>query len=126
MSLPELIATAERALPLMSDSAQREVAAIIVGLKRTQNAAPESLADLKERARAAFEEDMQPVVTALASALHTNDLAALKGLQALLPGLLREVNRAPALADLLALQLGTAFLEGLGENAEKLKAETRK
>lgn len=74
---------------------------------------PPSLANFADRARTAFEKDMQPVVSALAGALHANDLNALKGLQALLPGLLREVNRAPALAELLALQLGTAFLDGL-------------
>lgn len=95
---------------LPPQSARRAVRAILAA---DAAEAPESLADFKERAATAFARDMQPVVSALASALHANDLEALKGLRALLPGLLREVNRAPALADLLALQLGAAFLEGL-------------
>ena len=101
-------------LPLLTKlppaSARRAVRAL---LAREAEPDGESLADFKTRAAAAFADDMQPVVTALASALHANDLSALKGLQALLPGLLRAVNRAPALEDLLAMQLGAAFLEGL-------------
>ena len=111
----QILALARRALPLMSAEARAEVGTIVAELERTANAAPGTLAEFSARAAAAFESDMKPVVTALASALHANDLGALKGLQALLPGLLREVNAAPALADLLALQLGTAFLAGLTE-----------
>ena len=39
--------------------------------------------------------------------------------RALLPHLLADVNRAPALADLLAHQLGKSFLEGLNAKPEE-------
>lgn len=100
-----------RAFPLMNAGQRAEAERLFADLGQTANAA--ALEEVKEQAREAFEADMQPVCTAIASALHANDLAALKGLRTLLPGLLREVNQSPALADLLALQLGTAFLEGL-------------
>jgi len=71
-----------------------------------------------EEAAKAFESDMQPVCTAIVSALEDGDIEALKGLRALLPHLLSDVNRAPALADLLAHQLGKSFLEGLNAKPE--------
>jgi hypothetical protein len=99
----------------MNPQARAETELILAELGRTANAAAsdESLAEFKARASKAFERDMQPICDALAGALRENDLAALKGLQALLPQLLAEVNKAPALADLLAIQLGQTFLEGL-------------
>lgn len=117
---------ARLALPLMSPAQRAEAEELLADL-RTSNAQPESLEEFKQRAADAFEADMRPVCLALAGALHANDLAALKGLQALLPGLLREVNKAPALADLLALQLGQTFLDAMKEETEEnLKAESGK
>jgi hypothetical protein len=119
----------EAMLPLIADlpahSARRAIRALLAKEGEEHRAAhEESLADFAERARAAFEKDMRPVVEALETALRANDLAALKGLRAMLEPLLREVNRAPALADLLALQLGTAFLEGFtAKDAEGAKGE---
>jgi hypothetical protein len=78
-------------------------------------AAPESLADFTKRAAAAFESDMAPVRGAIVAALQAGDLAALKGLRALLPHLLEQVNSDSTLADLLAHQLGKELLTGLTE-----------
>jgi len=66
-----------------------------------------------ERATAAFEADMRPVREAIVSALEDGDMEALRGLRALLPHLLAEVNGSPALADVLAHQLGKSLLQGL-------------
>ena len=91
-----------------SDTAQRAVA---TGASDTaQRAVATDAARL-------FAEDMQPVVSAVSAALHAGDVAALRGLRSMLPHLLGEVNAQPRLADLLAHQLGKAFLEGLAENA---------
>lgn len=109
MSVPGNIAALVAAAAKMPpDRARRTLSAIAA-----QAAGADSLDDFARVSAAAFEKDMQPVCAALAGALHANDLEALKGFQALIPGLLREINRAPALADLLALQLGTAFLAGI-------------
>jgi len=62
---------------------------------------------------------MQPVCGAVVSALHAGDIEALQGLRAMLPHYLAEVNREPALADLLAHQLGKSFLEGLNAKPEE-------
>jgi len=74
---------------------------------------PTSLEDFKAQAAAAFESDMQPVCNALSAALQAGDLEALRGLRALLPHLLNQVNQQPALGDLLAHQLGKQILEGM-------------
>ena len=78
-------------------------------------------ADQTDRAdlKAAFESDMRPVCGAVVSALEAGDVEALRGLRALLPHLLADVNREPALADLLAHQLGKSFLEGLNAKPEE-------
>lgn len=73
------------------------------------------LSDLKS----AFERDMRPVVGAIVSALEAGDVEALRGLRALLPHLLADVNSEPALADLLAHQLGKAFVAGLNAGPEE-------
>jgi hypothetical protein len=85
----------------------------------------ETLAEFTARAGAAFEKDMQPVCTAIAGALQKGDLNALRDLRALLPHLLLEVNRDPALGDLLAHQLGKTFLDGMTGERENEKPETR-
>jgi hypothetical protein len=106
---------ASQALPLMNEAQRTEADAIIAELQ-TANAEP-TLADFKAQAAAAFEDDMQPFCKGLAAALHANDLAALKGLRALLPHYLAAMNEAPALADLLALQLGTEIIAGMKDDA---------
>lgn len=67
----------------------------------------------EEIAGAAFEKDMEPIREAIVGALQDGDVKALKGLRAMLPELLSEVNESPALADALAHSLGKAFLEGI-------------
>ena len=107
----EICKLAERALPLMTPNARAEAEGLIAEIG---NLKPET-GNLK----AAFERDMRPVVGAVVSALEAGDVEALKGLRALLPHLLADVNRAPALADLLAHQLGKSFLEGLNAKPEE-------
>lgn len=70
------------------------------------------------RAAAAFERDMRPVREAIVSALKAGDMEALRGLRAMLPHLLAEVNRSPALADVLAFQLGKSLVTGLTAKPE--------
>ena len=67
---------------------------------------------------AAFERDMQPVCKAVADALQAGDMDALRGLRGLFPHLLREVNAAPELADVLAHQLGAEILKGFTAKPE--------
>jgi len=69
-------------------------------------------------AAAAFERDMQPVCTAIVSALQSGDVEALRGLRALLPHLLAEVNESPELADVLAFHLGKSVLDGIHAEPE--------
>lgn len=66
-----------------------------------------------EEAVAAFVQDMQPVVKAVAAALHAGDRAALEGLRGMLPHLLADINAHPALADVLAREVGRSVLEGM-------------
>jgi len=101
---------ARMATPLMSEADRAEAEAIL-GSLTTANSL-EALPD----AAAAFRGDMQPIVTAIAAALQHGDLAAFKGLRTLLPHLLAEVNAQPALADLLAHEVGAAVLAGMKED----------
>jgi len=71
-----------------------------------------------QAAASAFERDMRPVRAAIISALEDGDVVALKGLRAILPHLLAEVNKDPELADVLALQIGKSFVEGLTKSRE--------
>ena len=89
--------------------ARQMIAALVAGSAET---------DFKKQAADAFESDMQPVCKAIVSALKADDMHALQGLRALLPHLLEEVNAAPALADLLAHQLGRSLLDGLKSKPE--------
>ena len=100
----------------MSVILRNRIAAVSKSLRNTQiQSAPVSF---KEQAATAFESDMQPVCNAIVGALNANDMDALKGLRALLPHLLEEVNQAPALADVLAHQLGKSLLDGLNAKPE--------
>jgi hypothetical protein len=76
------------------------------------NAADPEAGDLDALA-AGFERDMAPVRDAIVEALEAGDLEALRGLRAMIPGLLEDVNKSPELADLLAAQLGKAVLAGI-------------
>ncbi len=86
-------------------------ARMVVGaiLARRQALADEPVS----QAAAAFESDMRPVCAAVVSALQAGDIASLQGLRGLLPHLLAEVNQSPALAEVLALQMGRALVAGL-------------
>ncbi len=96
-------------------SARAILAAALEGKAESENRKVET-----QDAVAAFQRDMRPVCGAIVSALEAGDVEALKGLRALLPHLLAEVNKAPALADLLAHQLGKSLLEGLNAKPEDM------
>jgi hypothetical protein len=64
-------------------------------------------------AAAAFEEDMRPVVGAIVSALEAGDVDAFRGLRAMLPHLLSEVNESAGLQEVLGRMLGEAIVQGL-------------
>lgn len=70
--------------------------------------------DFAARAAGAFERDMAPVRVAMIEALQEGDLEALRGLRAMLPGLLADVLAEPSLADVLAEMIG-------GEVAERVE-----
>lgn len=109
----QIISTARRALPLMDTMQREEAERLLAELERTPNAdALETLEDFTARAAGAFETDMEPVRAAIVEALQSGSESALHDLRAMLPALLEKVNAAPALADLLAHQLGAAFLAG--------------
>ena len=115
-----MITLAQRARPLLVAAGSWEEAETLIwslGRDRTANAGDDPLAELKARASGAWKMDMQPVSTALASALHSTSADALRGLQHMLPGLLREVNRAPSLVPLLIEGIGAALLDGLDGSA---------
>ncbi len=122
------VEVAERALPLMNPAQRAEAEQLITELSTTN---AEELSDFHREAAEAFEKDLQPVGNALAAALHAGTDDALRGLVHLLPGLLREVNRAPALVPVLISGLGSALLAGYDEiaalstaNAVAIAAET--
>lgn len=104
---------ARRALPLMNPAQRAEAEAIIAEMERTANAGASVQA-----AVAAFEADMRPVRDAIVSALMAGDIEAMRGLRALLPHLLADVNRQPALADVFAFHLGKSFLDGINTSPE--------
>ena len=66
----------------------------------------------------AFEADMRPVCKAIVSSLQAGDMEAMRGLRAMLPHLLAEVNREPALAEALAFQLGKSLVQGMTAKPE--------
>lgn len=85
-------------------------------LRDRLNATAQSLTALsaqKSAGAAAWERDMGPVRDAIVEALQQGDVQALRGLRAMLPTLLKDVSRKPALADYLAWQMGKAFLDGM-------------
>jgi hypothetical protein len=102
----------------MAPEVQREVESLCNALER--EGGPD-LAAAKQQAAAAWEQDMAPVRAAIVSALEAGDLAALRGLKGLLAPLLAEVNQQPALADLLAVQLGQELLAGMQTPPEEAR-----
>ena len=65
-----------------------------------------------KEASEAFERGLLPVREAIVEALQFGGIEAMRGLRAMLPGLLGEVNAEPALAEVLALHVGRAVIEG--------------
>lgn len=123
----ELCRLGRLALPLMTPEARAEAETLIGWI--TENAEilkAEKLKANAEAAAAAFEADMRPVREAIIAALDDGDMESLRGLRALLPHLLSEVNEQPGLADVLAHQLGAEFLAGFSGSAEsgELRAAT--
>lgn len=113
-----VIALARRALPLMNATHRHEAESIIARFEREGNDGADLFADYRRRAGAAFAGDLQPVATALAAALHAISGAAvvdransgaLIGLRALLPGLLREVNKRRGFQEVLTVAMAHAF-----------------
>lgn len=105
-------------LTLLADQPPARQRLALTALLARDGAEPpagEGLEDFTRRAAAAFAKDMAPVRNAIVAALQAGDVDALKGLRALLPHLLKQVNDQPALADLLAHQLGKEILQGLTE-----------
>lgn len=86
-------------------SARRAVNAIIAAEQRS------IIDDIRGSVAFAFERDMKPVSTAIASAMHGGDLIALQGLRRLLPGLLREVNHDPSVPMVLTRAMALALAE---------------
>ena len=111
MNIARTCQLARRALPLMTPNARAEAEGILAEIGDRKSEIGE--------AAAAFEKDMHPVCMAVVSALEDGDIEALRGLRALLPHLLADVNRESALADLLAHQLGKSFLDGLNAKPEE-------
>ncbi len=106
-------ALARQALPLMTPEQRAETLRLIDEIGRTENAAATAAA------AKAFQRDMRPVTDALVSALKAGDVAALQGFRALLPHLLAEVNASPELADVAALTMGKALMQGLTAKPEE-------
>ena len=98
---------AERALPLMTANARAEAEALIA-----------EISNPKSQISNAFEADMRPVCKAIVSSLQAGDMEAMRGLRAMLPHLLAEVNREPALAEALAFQLGKSLVQGMTAKPE--------
>ncbi|EDY16689.1 hypothetical protein CfE428DRAFT_5802 [Chthoniobacter flavus Ellin428] len=107
------LTTARRSIALICATGDAPISDLPSPISET-----ESLADFSRRAAAAFESDLAPVRQAIVAALLAGDVAALKGLRALLPHLLQQVNADPTLADLLAHQLGKEVMAGLTEDPE--------
>ncbi|GEM_PF-4940360 len=117
MNLAALTTAATKSLPLMTGPKREEAQRLIAELQLANvSFQPEAG---KTAAASAFESDMQPLCKAVAAALHAGDLEALRGLRALLPHLLEEINRDPALANELASQMGRAVLTGLNAGPEE-------
>lgn len=72
----------------------------------------------------AFEADMEPVHEAIVLALEAGDMEALRGLRAMLPHLLAEVNAEPELAKELTAMIGREVVRGMMDS--RGGAETRR
>jgi len=110
----KLRALAVQAMGTMTPGQRNQTRRLLEEVEATANAARFLAEDQELRAAAeSFEADMMPVRKAIIAALMAGDIEGLKGLKALLPHLLADVNESPALADLLAHQMGKALVEGL-------------
>lgn len=108
----ELCRLARKAMPLMTANARAEAEELIAVLEGSPRAA----------AAAAFEADMVPVRDAIAEALEGGDMDSLRGLRAMLPHLLAEVNAEPALAEELTAMIGREVVLGMMGSHEDTKA----
>ncbi len=107
-----------KALPLMSSADRAEALALIAEIEgRTANA------EEHEQVAAAFEADMRPVVVAIVDALREGDTAALRGLRAMLPGLLGTVLGNGALEEEMCRMIGREVAEGIVEKSGERNAE---
>ncbi len=106
------------AIPRMTPQQLTETRQLLSDLSRADHAdidhlsGDDAYADYLRRAGNAFEKDLQPVGSALVATLHAGTEGALRGLRLLLPGLLREVNHAPALAAVIEEAMTHAFFSG--------------
>ena len=124
-SVEALRGLALKALQHATPAGSYEIRQALAELESTANAADQleaghndADASALHAAGRAFEKGTQPVCTAIVSALQAGDMEALKGLRALLPHLLEDVNAEPVLGDVLAHQVGKAVMEGLNSGAK--------
>ena len=113
-----VIQLARRALPLMRGERRVEAVRLIADLERTENADRGPFEVYRQRAARAFEKDLHAIGKAMAGALHAESLEALRGLRHLLPGLMREANEAPALAEVLEEAMVHAFYTSFAEESK--------
>jgi hypothetical protein len=102
----QVMAQARRAMPLMNAVQRAEAVAILAGM-RTANAGD----DWRLTCAQAWEGDMQGVRIAIAAALHDGGTEALAHLRKMLPFLMREANRKPALGAALARAMSAAIAD---------------
>ena len=105
-----VLSLARQALPLMSPAARAEATALLAQL-RTANAAQDDGHDVAANCAKAWEDDMQGVRSAIATALHDGSTEALGHLRKMLPFLLREANRSPQLGATLARAMAAAVAD---------------
>lgn len=111
---------ARMAMPLMEPEARAEAERLLGEIARTANGRPGhdqpfTLDQCMAAAAAAFEGDMLPVRGAIVAALHAGTEEALRGLRHLAPGLLRQINEAPSMAEVLEEGIAQAFFSGFHE-----------
>jgi hypothetical protein len=107
---PSILSIASIALPLMTPAARAEAAALLAQL-RTANAAQDDGHEFAADCAKSWEDDMQGVRSAIATALHDGSTEALGHLRKMLPFLLREANRKPALGAELARAMAAAVAD---------------
>jgi hypothetical protein len=92
---------------------RRSVQSSVFSRQSTEHSSPLNTENSTKAVAAAFEADMRPVVGAVVSALEAGDVEAFRGLRAMLPHLLAEVNESAGLQEALGRVLGEALVRGL-------------